>query len=68
MLYSESASGMKLVGAGDYALDDGKIDTALRFVLGLGSVDMIIVGSEHDEQIDDYTARVRQALSQTRSG
>jgi hypothetical protein len=29
---------------------------------------MIIVGFEHDEQIDDYTARVRQALSQTRSG
>jgi aryl-alcohol dehydrogenase-like predicted oxidoreductase len=59
---------MKLVGAGDYALDDGKIDTALRFVLGLGSVDMIIVGFEHAEQIDDYAGRVQQALWQIPPG
>jgi aryl-alcohol dehydrogenase-like predicted oxidoreductase len=60
--------GMKLVGGGDYPQDDEKIDTALRFVLGLGSVDMIIVGFEHTEQIDDYAGRVQQTLSQMRPG
>jgi aryl-alcohol dehydrogenase-like predicted oxidoreductase len=59
---------MKLVGGGDYPQDDEKIDTALRFVLGLGSVDMIIVGFEHTEQIDDYAGRVQQTLSQMRPG
>jgi predicted aldo/keto reductase-like oxidoreductase len=56
--------GMKLVGGGDYPDDSGKIDNALRFVLGLGSVDMIIVGFEHKEQIDNYTGRVRRTLVQ----
>jgi aryl-alcohol dehydrogenase-like predicted oxidoreductase len=60
--------GMKLVGGGDYPQDEEKIDTALRFVLGLGSVDMVIVGFEHAEQIDDYAGRVKQALTQLRSG
>lgn len=60
--------GMKLVGGGDYPEDDEKIDTALRFVLELGSVDMIIVGFEHAAQIDDYAGRMRQALAETRSG
>jgi aryl-alcohol dehydrogenase-like predicted oxidoreductase len=60
--------GMKLVGGGDYPQDDEKIDTALRFVLGLGSVDMVIVGFEHAEQIDDYAGRMRQALEQLQSG
>ena len=41
-----------------------RIDNALRFVLGLGSVDMVIVGFEHTEQIDDYTGRIEAALSQ----
>jgi aryl-alcohol dehydrogenase-like predicted oxidoreductase len=59
--------GMKLVGGGDYAQDDEKIDNALRFVLGLRSVDTIIIGFEHDEQIDDYSRRVRRALSQIQS-
>jgi len=60
--------GMKLVGGGDYPQNDEKIDTALRFVLGLGSVDMIIVGFEHTEQIDDYAGRVQQTLTQMRPG
>ncbi len=59
--------GMKLIGGGDYPGDDEKIDNALRFVLGLGSVDMIIVGFEHYEQIDNYAGRVEQALSQIQS-
>ena len=34
--------------------------TALKYVLGLGTVDMIIVGFELPEQIDNYIGRVRK--------
>ncbi|HLP74467.1 MAG TPA: aldo/keto reductase [Bacteroidales bacterium] len=50
--------GMKLIGNGKYRNDPGKMDEALRFVLGLNAVDMIIVGFEKPEQIDDYIARI----------
>jgi len=56
--------GMKLVGGGEYPQDSQKIDNALRFVLGLGSVSMIIVGFEHREQIDNYAGRVRRTLTE----
>jgi aryl-alcohol dehydrogenase-like predicted oxidoreductase len=38
--------GMKLVGDGDYRDDSEKVNHSIRFVLGLGSVDMMIVGFE----------------------
>jgi aryl-alcohol dehydrogenase-like predicted oxidoreductase len=56
--------GMKLVGGGEYPDDNERIDNALRFVLGLGSVDMVIVGFEYVRQIDNYARRVETALSQ----
>jgi aryl-alcohol dehydrogenase-like predicted oxidoreductase len=55
--------GMKLVGGGTYVEESDKIDNALRFVLGLGSVDMIIVGFERVEQVDNYAARMKSTLS-----
>lgn len=54
--------GMKLVGNGDYRNESEKIDNAIRFVLGLKSVDMMIIGFETNEQIDNYVARVDTAL------
>lgn len=54
--------GMKLVGNGKLRNDSKKIDNSLRFVLGLGSVDMMIVGFENKDQIDNYTERVKSAL------
>jgi aryl-alcohol dehydrogenase-like predicted oxidoreductase len=54
--------GMKLIGNGKFRNDSDKIDESLRFVLGLGTVDMIIVGFELPEQIDDYLARMRRVL------
>jgi aryl-alcohol dehydrogenase-like predicted oxidoreductase len=51
--------GMKLIGAGKFKSDSGKIDDTLKYVLGLGTVDMIIVGFESPEQIDDYISRIR---------
>ena len=41
-----------------------KIDQSLRFVLGLGSVDMMIIGFETEAQIDNYMARVETALKE----
>lgn len=54
--------GMKLVGNGRLQNDSEKIDHTLQFVLGLGSVDMMIVGFETEEQIDNYIDRTRSAL------
>jgi len=54
--------GMKLVGNGKLRDDSEKIDHSLRFVLGLGSVDMMIVGFENEDQIDNYMERTSRAL------
>ena len=54
--------GMKLVGNGKLRDDSEKIDHSLRFVLGLGSVDMMIVGFENGDQIDNYLERTTNAL------
>ncbi|MEL7588792.1 MAG: aldo/keto reductase [Prolixibacteraceae bacterium] len=54
--------GMKLVGDGKYQNDSEKINNALKFVLGLGVVDMMIVGFENTGQIDDYLKRTESAL------
>ena len=56
--------GMKLVGNGKMRDDSEKIDNSLKFVLGLGSVDMMIVGFESEEQIDNYIYRTEAALKQ----
>ena len=52
--------GMKLIGNGKFKNDPEKIDASMKYVLGLGTVDMIIVGFELPEQIDDYTLRMRK--------
>ncbi|NLJ42275.1 MAG: aldo/keto reductase [Bacteroidales bacterium] len=51
--------GMKLIGGGRLKDDTAKIDESLRFVLGLGTVDLLIVGFEKPEHIDDYIRRIR---------
>lgn len=60
--------GMKLVGDGQLRDDSQKIDNSLRFVLGLGSVNMMIIGFETPEQIDNYLARMEKALSEMKKG
>jgi predicted aldo/keto reductase-like oxidoreductase len=54
--------GMKLIGNGNFKNDSEKIDASLKYVLGLGTVDMIIVGFELREQIDNYIERVRKVV------
>jgi aryl-alcohol dehydrogenase-like predicted oxidoreductase len=55
--------GMKLIGNGDFKNDSEKIDKSLKYVLGLETVDMIIVGFERPDQIDNYVGRVSNALT-----
>ncbi|MDD4226753.1 MAG: aldo/keto reductase [Mariniphaga sp.] len=58
--------GMKLVGNGELRNDSKKIDQSIRFVLGLGSVDMVIVGFEENNQIDNYLGRMKHTLTELR--
>jgi predicted aldo/keto reductase-like oxidoreductase len=51
--------GMKLIGGGRLKNDSDKIESSLKFVLGLGTVDMIIIGFEKPEQIDNYIDRIK---------
>jgi aryl-alcohol dehydrogenase-like predicted oxidoreductase len=54
--------GMKLIGNGSFSNDPEKVDQSIRYVLGLGTVDMVIIGFEKPDQIDDYTLRLENAL------
>jgi len=51
--------GMKLVGEGRYRNSDELRNAAVKFVLGLGCVDVLNVGFEKTGEIDDFAARVR---------
>ncbi|MCU0460482.1 MAG: aldo/keto reductase [Bacteroidales bacterium] len=53
--------GMKLLGNGSFSNDTEKVDQSIRYVLALGTVDMVIVGFEKSEQIDDYVTRIENA-------
>lgn len=52
--------GMKIIGEGRLRHDDEKRDASARFVLGLGCVDVMNIGFEKVEEIDDFAARVRK--------
>ena len=52
--------GMKIIGEGRLRNDEQKRDASARFVLGLGCVDVLNIGFEKVEEIDDFAARVRK--------
>lgn len=52
--------GMKIIGEGRLRDDEAKRDASARFVLGLGCVDVLNIGFEKVEEIDDFAARVRK--------
>jgi aryl-alcohol dehydrogenase-like predicted oxidoreductase len=54
--------GMKLVGEGRFRDDPAKRDESIRYVLGLGSVDAMVVGFEKAGEMDDFSGRVAAAL------
>ncbi|MGQ9619984.1 MAG: aldo/keto reductase [Bacteroidales bacterium] len=53
---------MKLIGNGAFRNDSGKIDASLKYVLSSENIDMLIVGFEKPEQIDDYAVRLRNCV------
>jgi aryl-alcohol dehydrogenase-like predicted oxidoreductase len=52
--------GMKLIGEGTFRDSDEKRDKSVSYVLGLGTVDAMVIGFEKAEEIDDFAARVRK--------
>lgn len=50
--------GMKLIGEGRYRNSDELRDESVKFVLGLGCVDVLNVGFEKTTEIDDFATRV----------
>ena len=52
--------GMKIIGEGRLGNDAEKRDESARFVLGLGCVDVLNIGFEKTEEIDDFAGRVRK--------
>src|SRR5579859_2297358 len=52
--------GMKIIGEGRLRNSDEKRDASARFVLGLGCVDVLNIGFEKVEEIDDFATRVRK--------
>ena len=52
--------GMKLIGEGRLRNDDARRDESVKFVLGLGCVDVLNVGFETVDEIDDFATRVRK--------
>lgn len=59
--------GMKLIGNGQYKDNSEKINHALKFVLGLNLVDMLIVGFENNDEIDNYLGRMKNTLIELKS-
>ncbi len=52
--------GMKIVGEGRLRDQPEKRDESLRYVLGLGCVDVLNVGCESIAEVDDMAARIRK--------
>jgi aryl-alcohol dehydrogenase-like predicted oxidoreductase len=52
--------GMKIFGEGRFRNSDEQRDSSIKYVLGLGAVDILNVGFEKAEEIDDFATRVRK--------
>jgi len=56
--------GMKLIGGGKFKNENDKINSSLKYVLNLGIVDMIIIGFELPDHVDNYVTRMRASLNE----
>jgi aryl-alcohol dehydrogenase-like predicted oxidoreductase len=57
--------GMKIIGEGRLRDDAEKRDESARFVLGLDCVDVLNIGFEKVEEIDDFAGRIRKVARPT---
>jgi len=55
--------GMKIIGEGQLRDDDRRREQSVRFAIGSGVVDAIVVGFEQTWEMDDLLARVQRALA-----
>jgi hypothetical protein len=53
--------GMKILGEGTFKTEEQQL-ASLRFVLGLGCVDAMVIGFESPKQIDQIMQRVEKVL------
>lgn len=51
--------GMKIIGEGTFRSDEEKKNHSIRYVLGLGCVDILNVGCETLAEVDDLAARIK---------
>ena len=56
--------GMKLIGEGKWRDDPKSRDAAVKFVLGLGTVDAMTVGFEKASEMDDFQERMAAAMKE----
>lgn len=56
---------MKLVANGEFKYDKDKISRSIEYVLGLNCVDMMVVGFETPNEIDDFASRVQKVQKHT---
>jgi len=52
--------GMKIVGEGRLRTEPAKLDDSIKFVLQLGTVDLLNVGCESLQEVDDFAGRVKK--------
>lgn len=52
--------GMKLIGEGKFRNSDESRNESVKFVLGLGCVDVLNVGFEKTSEIEDFAARIKR--------
>ena len=55
---SKGVVGMKIIGAGQFRSSDEMRNNSVRFALNLGCVDVLNVGFEKTQEIDDLAARI----------
>jgi aryl-alcohol dehydrogenase-like predicted oxidoreductase len=55
--------GMKIIGEGRYRNSDELRNQSIQFVLGLGCVDILNVGCENLEEVDDFASRVKHVTA-----
>jgi hypothetical protein len=55
--------GMKILGEGTFKTEEQQM-ASLRYVLGLGCVDAMVIGFESQQQIDQIMSRVEKVLQE----